>query len=233
MNSNNEYTAVVAGATGLIGEELIKLLLDDVNCKAVLALTRRELPYSEKRFIQCIHPKLELCSEHLPVLSQAPMFGFIALGTTIKQAGSKQALEAIDYQLVCDVAQQMKNLGTERLAVVSSLGAKATSMSHYLKCKGRMEQSLVNMDFTHLCIVRPGPLTGLREHPRHDEMLTASVLKVIKPLLKGQLRNLRLIHGKTVAQAMHIGIHAQGEQQILYSRDMEQLVRMTDPRPSR
>ncbi|GAL09900.1 predicted nucleoside-diphosphate-sugar epimerases [Vibrio astriarenae] len=221
------YTAIVAGATGLIGDELVKQLLEDSQCKAILVMTRREIPYQDKRLIQCVHPRLEICSQHLPELSQAPIYGFIALGTTIKQAGSKQALADIDYTLVCDVAQQMRELGTERLCVVSSIGASATSMSHYLKCKGLMEEKIAAMSFDNLCIVRPGPLEGLREKTRPSEAITASILKLVKPVMKGKLRNYRLIHGKTVAQAMLAGIKSDKKAQVLFSREMEAIVRRT------
>ncbi|CAM4405370.1 NAD(P)H-binding protein [Vibrio agarivorans] len=225
MTSQQEYTAVIAGATGLIGEELVKLLLEDKNCKAVLALSRRELPYRDKRLIQCLDPKLELDTQHLPTLAQAPMYGFIALGTTLKQAGSKEALADVDLHLVTKVAQQLKTVGVERLAVVSSIGASSTSLGHYLKCKGQMEDNLSALNFEHLSIFRPGPLEGLREEQRTNELITSAVLKVIQPIMKGKLRNYRLIHGKTVAQSMQIAIQSDKKAQVLFSRDMERLVR--------
>ncbi len=195
---------MVAGATGLIGTELIKQMLEEDPVTRIYALSRRELPF--------FHPKLEvLQNKQLQVQEwdadkPSPKYGFICLGTTIKQAGSKQELERIDYELVCDVAQTMKVLGVTHLAVVSSYGASVRSLSHYLRCKGKMEMAIERLGFEHITFVRPGPLVGLRDTPRTDEAILQVVLKSLRPLMFGKLAKLIPIQASEVAKAMQYGI---------------------------
>ncbi|KFI12387.1 nucleoside-diphosphate sugar epimerase [Vibrio sp. B183] len=195
---------MVAGATGLIGTELIKQMLEEDPVTRIYALSRRELPF--------FHPKLEvLQNKQLQVQEwdadkPSPKYGFICLGTTIKQAGSKQELERVDYELVCDVAQTMKVLGVTHLAVVSSYGASVRSLSHYLRCKGKMEMAIERLGFEHITFVRPGPLVGLRDTPRTDEAIVQVVLKSLRPLMFGKLAKLIPIQASEVAKAMQYGI---------------------------
>lgn len=215
---------MVAGATGLIGTELIKQMLEEDPVTRIYALSRRELPF--------FHPKLEvLQNKQLQVQEwdadkPSPKYGFICLGTTIKQAGSKQELERIDYELVCDVAQTMKVLGVTHLAVVSSYGASVRSLSHYLRCKGKMEMAIERLGFEHITFVRPGPLVGLRDTPRTDEAIVQVVLKSLRPLMFGKLAKLIPIQASEVAKAMQYGIltNADRKLQTLDSIQMRNLI---------
>ncbi len=215
---------MVAGATGLIGTELIKQMLEEDPVTRIYALSRRELPF--------FHPKLEvLQNKQLQVQEwdadkPSPKYGFICLGTTIKQAGSKQGLERVDYELVCDVAQTMKVLGVTHLAVVSSYGASVRSLSHYLRCKGKMEMAIERLGFEHITFVRPGPLVGLRDTPRTDEAIVQVVLKSLRPLMFGKLAKLIPIQASEVAKAMQYGIltNADRKLQTLDSIQMRNLI---------
>ncbi|KJY79193.1 nucleoside-diphosphate sugar epimerase [Vibrio coralliilyticus] len=215
---------MVAGATGLIGTELIKQMLEEDPVTRIYALSRRELPF--------FHPKLEvLQNKQLQVQEwdadkPSPKYGFICLGTTIKQAGSKQELERIDYELVCDVAQTMKVLGVTHLAVVSSYGASVRSLSHYLRCKGKMEMAIERLGFEHITFVRPGPLVGLRDTPRTDEAIVQVVLKSLRPLMFGKLAKLIPIQASEVAKAMQYGILTKTDRklQTLDSIQMQNLI---------
>ncbi|NRF16590.1 NAD(P)H-binding protein [Vibrio coralliilyticus] len=204
MSESRDLVVMVAGATGLIGTELIKQMLEEDPVTRIYALSRRELPF--------FHPKLEvLQNKQLQVQEwdtdkPSPKYGFICLGTTIKQAGSKQELERIDYELVCYVAQTMKVLGVTHLAVVSSYGASVRSLSHYLRCKGKMEMAIERLGFEHITFVRPGPLVGLRDTPRTDEAIVQVVLKSLRPLMFGKLAKLIPIQASEVAKAMQYGI---------------------------
>ncbi|MDC5820040.1 oxidoreductase [Vibrio europaeus] len=200
LDNSNNITVITAGSTGLIGNELIKQMLEREPIEHIYALTRRKLPFFHSKLEEIQHPELRVqeWDEDKP----RPEFGFICLGTTLKQAGSKQALENIDYQLVCDVAQEMKLLGVKQLAVVSSYGASARSFSHYLRCKGRMELTIERMGFDRVVFVRPGPLKGLREQPRKDEVVTQTMLKICQPLMIGPLAKLIPIEASDVSLAM-------------------------------
>jgi uncharacterized protein YbjT (DUF2867 family) len=192
--------AIIAGASGLVGACLLERLLNASSIASVTTLVRQPLAVQHEKLHQIQNSHLEITDWDENKAS--PDLGFICLGTTRKQAGSKLALERIDVDLVCQVAQTMRMLGVRRVAVISSYGASPSSLSHYLKCKGRMEQNILKMDFERVVFVRPGPLVGERVTPRTDELIAQRVLSVIGPLLVGSLANLRPIKDSTVAKAM-------------------------------
>ncbi len=219
-NSHAHHAVMVAGGSGLVGSELIKQLLDSSAIERIYALSRKPLVFQSPKLHAILSADLQLTEwqEDDPL----PTLGFICLGTTRQQAGSKQSLEKVDYELVCKVAQEMKLLGIQKIAIVSSLGAAAHSASHYLRCKGKMEQTVRQMGFRHVTFVRPGPLAGLRDTPRRAEQITNAALNIVKPLLRGPLQNLVPIHAADVAQTMIYSLF-QTEQKkvaILHSAEM-------------
>lgn len=224
MEQANSLTTIIAGSTGLIGNELINQMLDQAPFNHIYALSRRELPFFHPKLEVIQHPELRI--QHWDDEKPQPEFGFICLGTTLKQAGSKQALEKVDYELVCDVAQEMKLLGVKQLAVVSSYGASVRSFSHYLRCKGRMELAIERMGFERVVFVRPGPLKGLREIPRKDEVVIQTMMTFLKPLMLGPLAKLIPIDAAQVAQAMQYQLFAHSNKtlEILDSADMRRLI---------
>ncbi|WP_413284415.1 NAD(P)H-binding protein [Vibrio sp. MA40-2] len=200
----NNVNAIIAGATGLIGSELVKQLLVSNDISSVSALVRRPVPIQHQKLIQIQDSNLAVTHWH--ETTPKPDVGFICLGTTKKQAGSKQALAAVDVDLVTQVAQTMQSLGVKKIAVVSSFGADISSPFHYLKCKGNMEQNLVRMNFSQVVFVRPGPLLGKRNQVRKDELIVQTVLRVLRPLLIGPLASFKPIAAKHVAQAMILAL---------------------------
>ncbi|WP_245680695.1 NAD(P)H-binding protein [Veronia pacifica] len=147
-------TVIVAGATGLVGDELIHQLLGDPDVAQVHVVTRRPISITSDKLVQ--HQNPELAVTHWQPQWPVPLQGYICLGTTKKAAGSKQGLEDVDLHLVIRVAKMMAVMGVKHLAVVSSIGSHRWSPSHYLRCKGKMEFALRNMGFERLLIVRPG-----------------------------------------------------------------------------
>lgn len=212
LSEEKERAIIIAGATGLIGTELIKQMLEADPISHIYALSRRPVPF--------FHPKLEVIMDsQLQVKewqpnSPSPKYGFICLGTTIKQAGSKKQLERVDYHLVCEVAQTMKSLGVTHIAVASSYGASPHALSHYLRCKGKAEIAIEQMGFEHITFVRPGPLVGLRDTPRNDETVLQLVLKSIRPLMLGKLAKLIPIQASEVAKAMQYSVFSSAKYKI-------------------
>lgn len=192
--------AIIAGASGLVGDELVHLLLNHDNISKVYSLSRRELPLHSKKLVQIVNPELRVTEWH--DTNAQPAYGFICLGTTKKLAGSQYALEAVDLHLVKDVARTMKIVGVRHLVVISSLFANPYSPSHYLRTKGKMEQALSKMEFEHCIFVRPGPLKGDRAQPRADEKLVQETLAILHPLMLGPLKNLEPIPAELVARQM-------------------------------
>ncbi|WP_322804024.1 NAD(P)H-binding protein [Vibrio alfacsensis] len=217
MSNNSNTCVIIAGATGLVGKEVMSTLVSQPSIHTLYSLSRRalsEVSDPHNKIIPIIDAELSIhdWDEQKP----SPHIGFICLGTTLKQAGSKEALRKVDVELVCKVAQQMKMIGVKRLAVVSSLGANASSSSHYLACKGHMEKNIEKMGFDEVVFARPGPLAGQRENPRTDEKIIQSVFKIIKPVMLGKLSNFIPIAAQDVAKAMIYQVFSYQEVPIIY-----------------
>ncbi|WP_087016495.1 NAD-dependent epimerase/dehydratase family protein [Thaumasiovibrio subtropicus] len=194
------HHVIIAGASGLVGQSMLHHLLQQEDIATIYSLGRRSLHLPHTQLVEFIHPQLAITAwddNHI-----APDTGFICLGTTLREAGSKAALKAVDVDLVIEVAKQMHYLGVKRLGVVSSHGASSRHVSHYLRCKGKMEEVLSSLGFEHLCFVRPGPLRGERDQPRADEALVDKVTQLAKPLLKGPLKAFEPIDADDVAIAL-------------------------------
>ncbi|WP_394247063.1 NAD-dependent epimerase/dehydratase family protein [Vibrio profundi] len=198
----DKSVVMIAGGSGLVGSHAIELMLNESAISSIYSLGRSPLPSNwntdGSKLIELISPDLQIneWDESRP----SPTLGLICLGTTIKQAGSNEALYKVDYELVCHVAQTMHLLGVKRLAVVSSYGASTQSPSHYLRCKGQMEQTLTRMGFEQLLILRPGPLVGERKKPRLDEKWLQMILWLFRPLMLGRLKSLVPIQAHDVAK---------------------------------
>ena len=174
-------TVLIAGASGLVGREILTGLLADERVAAVHSVGRRELDIQ--------HPKL---TQHRVDFSKAlPAFpsageAFIALGTTIKVAGSQEAFRAVDHDAVLAVANAAKAAGAKRLGVVSAMGANRRSGIFYNRVKGETEEALASLGFETLVIARPSFLAGDREklgQPlRSGEKLALQVSRWLRPI---------------------------------------------------
>lgn len=198
--SSNKPSLIIAGASGLVGSNCLNLAIAQANIDKVYALVRKPLTAQSSKVIPIVDAELNI--KNWDDSLQPPTFGIIALGTTLKQAGSKQGLEQVDYHLVCHVAQQMKMLGVRRLVVVSSLGANPRSKSHYLRCKGRMEETIRQLGFSHITFIRPGPLVGQQATVRKDEVWLQKLMKFGQFFMFGKLKNFIPIASEKVAQTM-------------------------------
>ncbi|CAM4261061.1 Rossmann-fold NAD(P)-binding domain-containing protein [Vibrio neonatus] len=186
---------ILAGGTGLIGQSVMAYLtLHPELVNALYIPTRSPITTQHNHFITLANDEFFTLQEPIAEL------GIICLGTTKKQAGSAQGLYRIDHDLVLKFAKQMQALGVRRLAVVSSFGANANSLSHYLKCKGEMERDVSQLGFEQLIFARPGPLVGERSAPRRDEIIVQKLLKVVSPIMLGPLQNLRPVQADDVAK---------------------------------
>ncbi|MFC5740432.1 NAD(P)H-binding protein [Dyella tabacisoli] len=156
---------LLAGATGLTGGHLLQRLLDDPAAPQVLAPTRRALQ---------AHPRLQnpvgVLSRLVPQLRGTVDAVFCCLGTTIRQAGSREAFRMIDYELPLALGRQALTLGARHYLLISSLGADPTSRVFYNRVKGELEQALQEQGWPQLTIVRPSLLLG-RAKPRLGDRL--------------------------------------------------------------
>lgn len=152
----NHRTVVLAGATGLVGQAMLQALLADPSVAAVHTLGRRQ-PATQ-------HPKLTahiVDFAALPALPPADEL-YLALGTTIKAAGSQAAFRAVDYEANLAVAQAALAAGVRKVGLVSAMGADAGSKVFYNRVKGELEDALTRLPFEGLVIARPSLLVGDR-----------------------------------------------------------------------
>ncbi|GHB22403.1 nucleoside-diphosphate sugar epimerase [Pseudovibrio japonicus] len=194
-----DRVALVFGATGLVGSEVVKLLVADASYSEVHVLVRRELGWGDEKLHVHLTDFRDLSSLQLP---SNVTDVFCCLGTTQKKAGSKEAFYAIDFQLTFDLIRMAREAGAEQLLMISSIGAAANSSSYYLKVKGELEEAVRSLSFSSTSILRPSVLLGERPEHRFAESLAGAVLPRLSILLIGALRKYRPIEGKAVARAL-------------------------------
>ena len=210
-------TALVAGATGLVGQAILALLLADKRYTTVHVVGRRA-PDVQHPKLQ-VHISTSLTNWACPAVDDV----FIALGTTIKVAGSKAAFKAIDFDAVVAIARAAKAAGASRLAVVSAMGASPQSGVFYNQVKGEMEAAVNALGFETLVIARPSLLAGdrdaLKQPERVAEKLSLVAFKLLRPLIPA---NYRSINASSVAEAMVRTLQTAGSgQHVLLSGNMQ------------
>lgn len=190
-------TVVLAGATGLVGREILRGLLADDSIKTVHALGRRA-PDRE-------HPKLASHVVDFAALPPLPPVdeAYLALGTTIKVAGSQAAFRAVDFDANLAVARAAIAAGARRIGLVSAMGADARSRIFYSRVKGELEDALAALNVEGFVIARPSILIGDREtlgQPiRSGEKLAMRITALLGPLIPA---NYRSIAASDVARAL-------------------------------
>jgi uncharacterized protein YbjT (DUF2867 family) len=191
--------ACLAGASGLVGRALLTRLLADARYEQVLALLRRpvDLP---------AHPRLagqQVDFDHLPPLAPVDDV-FIALGTTIKAAGSQAAFRKVDFDAVVNTARAGRAAGARRLMVVSALGADAGSRVFYNHVKGEMEQAVTALGYDTVVLAQPSLLLGNRAALGQPLRLgEAAAQWLLHPGLRLLPRRVRPIEATAVARALH------------------------------
>lgn len=193
-------TALIAGASGLVGRHCLDLLLAaDDRYAQVISIGRRTLPLQHPRLQQRVVDFDDLERERLHLIADDV---YCCLGTTIRQAGSEAAFYKVDYTYVVKLAALLASNFASQLLVVSALGADARSRIFYNRVKGEMEEAVKQTPFRAIHIFRPSLLLGERPQPRLGERVAAVFMKVIQPLLLGPLRVYRPMTAQAVAQAM-------------------------------
>jgi len=188
-------SAVVVGATGLVGGFLVERLLGDSHRTLVRVIGRRPLALAHARLEQL---GADLLSDGEWTAMLAVDDVFCCLGTTIKQAGSQAAFRAVDHGAVLRVAEAARARDAGQFLVVSSLGANPASRVFYNRVKGEMERDVAALGFPSCSVLRPSLLLGPRPEPRLGERLGELVMRPLGPLL-GKYRP---IQAAVVAEAM-------------------------------
>ncbi len=206
----------MAGASGLVGRAILLGLLADKSVTSIHALDRRNVPELQ-------HPKLTRHTVDFRALPALPQVDecYIALGTTIKVAGSQEEFRTVDFHAVVAVAKAAQAAGAKRLGVVSAMGANAKSSVFYNRVKGEVEDALTKLDFATLVIARPSFLAGDREslgQPRRSgEDFAKTISRVLGPLIPG---NYKSIDVADVARALLDAVPRRTGRHILLSAGM-------------
>ncbi len=189
-------SALLVGASGLVGGELLRQLLDSDRYKKVTLFVRQPLPLDHPKLEQIVvdFENLTAYREHVRVDDL-----FCCLGTTIKKAGSKEAFRRVDYAYPQQLAQLAKEEGVKNFLLITAMGANAASNIFYSRVKGEVEADIRSLNLPALHIFRPSLLLGERNEFRFGEQVGAVFSKLLAPLMP---RKYRPIQGKTVAAAM-------------------------------
>lgn len=204
---------LLAGATGLVGGQILQALLADPAVSDIHVLSRRDLPHSD--------PKLHLHIVDFAALPALPEVDevYLTLGTTIRVAGSQQAFRAVDLEANLAVARAAVAAGATRAGVVSTVGADARSPVFYNRVKGELEDALKPL-FPALVIAHPSLLLGdrnsLKQPIRWGERFAAPLARLLSPLLPGryvpvQARDVAVALVRTVPAARGIRVLSSDE----------------------
>ncbi|SDO89982.1 NADH(P)-binding [Paenibacillus sp. yr247] len=198
-------TAIVAGGTGLVGRELIGLLLEDSAYDQVIALVRKNIQVSHLRgnekLVQIVTDYSNLDAIIEPsVMEHAHVF--CTLGTTIKKAGSQEQFRKVDLEYPIKLGEIASQGKADAFAIVTAMGASRTSSIFYNRVKGEVEQGLKALNLRALYMLRPSLILGDRDEVRVGEKLGSLVSRAISPLLIGRLRTYRPIHAKIIATGL-------------------------------
>lgn len=191
-------TAIVIGATGLVGKHITQKLLNDNRYEKVKVFVRRPVGIS--------NPKLE---EHIVDFGKIELWKnqmtgdelYSAIGTTIKKAGSKEAQYKIDFTYQYESAKRASESGVKKYLLVSSMGANSKSSNFYLQMKGSLNEKVQQLNFNQIFIFRPSILVGERSEKRFGESLGIKIIGTITKIIPA-LKKYRPIEASQVAEAM-------------------------------
>lgn len=193
------YKAIIAGASGLIGSNLLNILLESEQHDEILVLVRKELPVQHKKLVQLIL-NFDNLEQHAQVVTGHAVFS--CLGTTKAQTPDATQYRKIDFDYPLQLARIARQNGIKQFHVVTAIGADKNSFAAYSKLKGELEEELQKVGFPTLHIYQPSMLVGRTDNSRFGEKALVAIFKWINPLLVGSLKKYRSIKGSTVANAM-------------------------------
>lgn len=192
-------SALLLGATGLVGGQVLDLLLNDPAYGRVVVLGRRAVDRQHPRLHQQV-ADLGRLDEHAPLFSVDDVF--CCLGTTIRAAGSQEAFRRVDHDYVVSSARVAASAGARRYLLVTAAGADAGSRIFYNRVKGEAEAGVRAQPFEGVVILRPSLILGPRAERRTAEALAQKLAPALGVLMVGPLRRYRAVEAVTIARAM-------------------------------
>jgi len=217
--SASAKTAVLLGASGLVGGYCLQTLLADSRYARILLLGRREL-------VAVRHPRLGQKVVDFDALTQSDFAGadevFCAMGTTIRKAGSQQDFRHVDVDYPLAAARLSQQAGAKQFLSVSSVAANSAAKNFYLKTKGELEQEIGKLGFKAFHIFRPSLLLGKREEFRLGERVAMAAMPLLNFAMLGGLRRYRAISAESVGKAMVVA--ARQERSGIFIHEYEQII---------
>ncbi|MFT4047601.1 MAG: NAD(P)H-binding protein [Solimonas sp.] len=195
-----ERSALVAGATGLVGRQVVQRLLCDPAYTRVCVISRRPLDIAHPQLTTIVSDFSDLDALGARLAADDV---FCCLGTTLRAAGSRAAFIDVDLRMVVDLARAARAAGAQQFLVISAVGAGARAPAFYSRVKARMEAAVAALGYAAVQILRPSLLLGEREEPRRDEALAQRfVAPWLAKLAQGPLQRYRPVSADVVAETM-------------------------------
>ncbi len=192
-------SALVVGASGLIGRHLLDALLGDESYSRITVLVRKSLPLQHTKLQQQI-VDFEQLEYHAHTIKADDVF--CCLGTTIKQAGSQDKFYQVDFTYPYTIASIASRNGSGQFLIVTALGASAKSGIFYNRVKGTIEEAVAGLKFRSIHMFRPSLLLGNRGEFRLGEKIGMVLFRSLSFIMIGRWRKYRAIQASVVAQAM-------------------------------
>lgn len=196
-----QKTALILGASGLTGQHLLELLLNDPLYAQITIYVRKPVHISHPKLVQQVvdFERLDTAIDATDV--------FCCLGTTIKKAGSQDAFKQVDLIYPQKIAALQLAAGSQRFLVISAVGSDENSSIFYSRTKGQLEKALTLLRYPCLCIFRPSFIMGNRTENRVGEKIGIFIAKLISPLLMGPLKKYQPVSALALARSMQYAAH--------------------------
>ena len=192
-------TALIFGSSGLIGSELLNIILKNNNYNKVKMFVR-SVPENNDSKLEIIQTDFINLEKHKDSIAGDDCF--FCIGTTHKDTPDKNEYRRIEYDIPVKVAQIAKSNSVNSFVYISSMGANSNSSGSYLKNKGQVEEELKKMNFPKLALIRPSILLGNRKKFRLGERIGIFVMKALSIFFLGSLKKYKPIQVEHVAKAM-------------------------------
>ncbi len=196
---SNQRTALLVGASGLVGGHLLQTLLADEAYSRVTVLVRKPLPISHPKLVQETVDFTRLSDVAGKISAQDV---FCTLGTTIGKAGSQEAFRKVDFEYPLQVAEMALLRGAEQYLIVTAIGSDSRSPIFYSRTKGEVEEAIAALGYKTFVVFRPSFLAGERTESRLGETLGIALGKLLGFAMIGPMAKYRVIDAEVVAKAM-------------------------------
>ena len=199
-----QKNVLLIGASGLIGSELVQLLLRDDKIKTVKVFVRKSLAITDQKLIEIL-----VNFEHLEDFKHEFQGDalFCCIGTTRKKTPDLAAYKAIDYGIVLAAATLAKKNQVPQVHLVNAIGANISSKIFYNRLKGEIEKDVLKLDFPNTLIYQPAMLIGKRSESRPAEFIAQKLMPFFDVFLLGKTRKYHSIEAKKVAESMLDNLH--------------------------